>query len=136
MLGMLLVGIIFLRRDLIVRRYGCFLIHMGLRYPKNMIVLKVYQQNELYFYRILGFFCNNVYLQKHIMVTPFWCKYKTIIYYLPSQESLIFFRIINILRRVILELLVRVIVESEFFLIHIVDVVFLILKVTFLEKFY
>ena len=70
------------------------------------------------------------------MVIFFWCKYKTIKYFLHSQGSLIYFRIINILRKVFLELLVRVIVESEFFLIHIVDVVFLILKVTFLEKFY
>ena len=109
---------------------------MGLRYTKNMFVLKVYQQTELYFYRISGFVCNNVYLQKHIMVIRFWCKYKTIIYFLHGQGSLIYFRFINIMHRVFLELLVRVIVESEFFPIHIVDVVFLILKATFLEKFF
>ena len=36
---------------------------------------------------------------------------------------------------VFLELLVLVTVEFVFFQVHIVDVVFLILKVTFLEKF-
>ena len=109
---------------------------MGLRYPKNMFVLKVYQQNVFYFCRILGFFCNNVYLQKHIVVTLFWCKYKTIKCFLHSQGNLIYFRITNILFMLFLELLMRVIVEFVFFLIRIVDGVFLIQKVTFLEKFY
>ena len=89
---------------------------------QKYVLLRVYQQNELYFYRILGFFCNNVCLQKHIMVILFWCKYKTIKHSFHSEGSLIYFRIVNILRKVFLELLVRVIVESEFFLIHIVDV--------------
>ena len=70
------------------------------------------------------------------MVIFFWCKYKTIKNFSHSHGSLIYFWIVNILRKVFLELLVRVTEESQFFLIHIVDVVFLILKVTFLEKFY
>ena len=37
---------------------------------------------------------------------------------------------------VFLELLVRVIVESVFFRVHIIGVVFLVLIITFLEKFY
>ena len=68
---MVQVDSIFLRQGLIVRRCGYFLIHMGLRYPKNMFVLKVYQQNVLYFRRIWGFFCNNVCPQKHIVVILF-----------------------------------------------------------------
>ena len=133
---MVLVGSIYLRQGLIVRHCGYFLIHMVLRYPKNMFILKVYRQNVLYFCRIWVFFCNNVYLQKRIMVILFWCKYKTIKSFLRSQENLIYFLIINILRRVFLVLLMRVIVRFVFFPIRIVDVVFLIQKVTFLEKFY
>ena len=107
---------------------------MGLRYPKNMFFLKVYQQKVLYVYRISGFVYNNAYLQKHIMVILFWCKYKTIRYFFHNQGNLIYFQIINILRRVFLELLVLAIVKSGFFLVHIVDVMFLILKIIFLEK--
>ena len=109
---------------------------MGLRYPKNMFVLKVCRQNVLYFYRIWGFFYNNVCLQKHIMVILFWCKYRTIKCFLHSQENLICFLIISILRKVFLVLLVRVIIAFVFVLIRIVDEVFLIQKVTFVGKFY
>ena len=66
----------------------------------------------------------------------FWCKYKTIKRFLRNQENLICFLIINILLRVFLILLMRVIVRFVFFLIRIVDVVFLNQKVTFLEKFF
>ena len=107
---------------------------MGLRYPKNLFVLKVYQQNVLCFCKIWGFFCNNVCPQKHIVVILFCCKYKIIKCFLHSQGNLIYFRITNILRMVVLELLMRVIVEFAFFLIRIVDGVFLIQKETFLEK--
>ena len=133
---MVLVNSTFLRQGLIVRRCGYFLIHMGLRYPKNMFVLRVYQQNVLYFYRIWEFFNNNVYLQKHIVVILFWYKYKTIKCFLCNQGNLICFRITNILRRVILELLMRVIVKSVFFIIRIVGEVFRVQKRTFLEEFY
>ena len=51
---------------------------MVLLYPKTMFVLRVYQQNILYFCRILGFFCNIVYLQKCIKVILFWYKCNTI----------------------------------------------------------
>ena len=97
---MVQIDSIYLRQDLTVRRCGYFLIHMGLRYPKNMFVLKVYQQNVLYFGRICGFFCNNVCLRKHIVVIFFWCKYKTIKFFPHSQGNLIYFRIKNILRMV------------------------------------
>ena len=123
-------------QGLIVQHCGYFLIHMGQRYPKNMFVLKVYRQNVLYFCRIWGFFYNNIYLQKHIMVILFWCKYKTIKNFLHNEESLIFFLIISIMRKVFLILLMRVIVSFVFFLFRIVGEVFLIQKVTFLEKFY
>ena len=62
------------------------------------------------------------------MVILFWCKYKTIKCFLRNQESLIYFQIINILRRVFLVLLMRVVVRFVFFLIRIVDEVFLFLK--------
>ena len=127
---------IYLHQGLIVRHCGFFLIHMGLRYPKNMFVLKVCQQNVLYFCRIWEFFYNNVYLQKHIMVILFWCKYKTIKCFLRNHKNLISFLIISILRKVFLVLLMRVIVRFVFFLIRIVDEVFLIQIVTFLGKFY
>ena len=133
---MVLVGSIYLRQGLIVRHCGYFLIHMVLRCPKNMFVLKVYQQNVLYFCRIWVFFCNIFYVQKRIMVIIVWCKNKTIKCFLRSQENLIYFLIIKILRRVFLILLMRVIVRFVFILIRIFDVVFLIQKVTFLEKFY
>ena len=132
----MLIGSIYLRQGLAVLHCGLFLIHMGLRYPKNMFFLKVCQQNVLCFCRIWVFFCNNVYLQKRIMVILFWCKYKTIKCFLHNQENLMYFLIINILRRVFLILLMRMIVIFVFFLIRIVGVVFLIQKVTFLEKFY
>ena len=122
----------YLLQELIVLHCGYFLIHMGLRYSKNMFVLEVYRQNVLYFYRIWGFFYNNVCLQKDIMVILFWCKYKTIKYFLRNLENLICFLIISILRRIFLVLLVRVIVGFVFFPISIVDEVFLIQKVTFL----
>ena len=107
---------------------------MGLLYLKNMFFLKVYQQNVLYFYGKLEFFYNIAYLQKHIKVILFWCKYKTIKRFLHNQGNLIYFPIINILRWVFLELLVLAIVNSVFLLVHIVDVVFVVLKVTFLGK--
>ena len=107
---MVLIGSIYLRQGLVVRHCGYFLIHMGLRYPKNMFFLKVYQQNVLCFCRIWEFFCNNVYLQKRVRVILFWCEYKTIKCFLRYQENLIYFLIINILRRVVLILLMRVIV--------------------------
>ena len=47
---------------------GNFQIHMGQVYPKNMSVLKVYAQNVPHFYRIQGFFCKVVYLQKRKMM--------------------------------------------------------------------
>ena len=106
---------------------------MGLRYPKNMFVLKVCQQNVLYFYRILGFFYNNVYLQKHRVVILFWYKYKTKKYFLRSQENLICFLTISILRRVFSILLVRVIKGFVSVLIRIIGEVFLIRRVTFLK---
>ena len=109
---------------------------MGLRYPKNKFVMKVYRQNVLYFYRIWGFFYNNVYLRKHITAILFWCKYETINCFLRNQENLIYFLILNILRKVFLVLLMRVIVRFVFFLIRIVDEVFLIQKMTFIGKFY
>ena len=112
---------IYLHRDLTVLHCAYFLIHMGLRYPKNMFVLKVCRQNVLCFYRIWGFFYNNVYLRKHKMVILFWCKYKTIKCFLRNQENLICFLIISILRKVFLVLLVRVIVGFAFFRIRIVD---------------
>ena len=49
MSGMVLVDSIYLCRGLIVQRCGYFLIHMVLVCPKNMFVLRVYQQNTLYF---------------------------------------------------------------------------------------
>ena len=70
------------------------------------------------------------------MVILFWCKYKTIKCFLHNQENLIYFLIKNILRKVLLVLLMRVIVKFVFFLIPIIDEVFLIQKVTFLGKFY
>ena len=108
---------------------------MELLYPKHIFLLKVYQQNVLYFYRLSEFFYNIVYLQKHKKVKLVWCKFKTIDCFLHNQGNLIFFRMVNILRRVFLELLLLAIVKSVFFLTHIVDVVFLILRVTFLKKF-
>ena len=51
---------------------------MGMLYPKNKFFMKVYQQNVLYFCRILGFFYNIVYLQKHIKIIFFWYKCNTI----------------------------------------------------------
>ena len=69
------------------------------------------------------------------MVIFFWCKYRTIKCFLHSQENLICFLIISILRKVFLLLLVRVIVGFVFFPIRIVDEVFLIQKVTIPEKF-
>ena len=108
---------------------------MGLMYPKNMFFGRVCQQNVLYFYRILGFFYNIFCLQKYIGVILFWCKYKTIKSFLHYQGSLIYFRIKIILRKVFLDLLVLAIVKSVFFGVHIVDVVFLVLIMTFLEKF-
>ena len=66
---------------------------------------------------------------------PFWCKYNTINCFLDSQGKLICFRKVNILHMVFLELLLRVLVEFVFFQFRIIDVVFLILIITFLEKF-
>ena len=109
---------------------------MGLLYPKNKFFVKVYPQIGLYLCRILGFFYNIVYLQKHTRVIHFWYKCKTIKCFLHNQGNLIYLRIINILHMVFLELLVRVIVKSAFFCVHIIGVVFLVLIVTFLEKFY
>ena len=60
------------------------------------------------------------------MVILFWCKYKTIIYFLRNLENLICFLIISILRKVFLVLLVRVIVRFVFFPIRIIDEVFLV----------
>ena len=65
----------------------------------------------------------------------FWYKYKTIKDFLRSQENLISFLTISILRRVFLILLVRVIVVFVSVLIRIIGEVFLIRRVTFLEKF-
>ena len=70
------------------------------------------------------------------MVILFLYKYKTIKCFRRDQENLICFLIINILRRVFLTLLVQVIVGFVSFLIRIVGEVFLIWRVTFLEKFY
>ena len=70
------------------------------------------------------------------MVILFWCKYKTINCVLRNQENLICFLIINILRKVFLALLMRVIVRFVLFLNRIVDEVFRIQKVTFLGNFY
>ena len=75
------------------------------------------------------------YLQKHIVVILFWYKYKTIKYFLRSLENLIYFQTISFLRRVFLILLVRVIVGFVSFPIRIIGEVFLIRRVTFLEKF-
>ena len=69
------------------------------------------------------------------MVILFWCKNKTIKYFLRNLENLICFLIISILRKIFLVLLVRVIVGFVFFPFRIVNEVFLIQKVTFLEKF-
>ena len=69
------------------------------------------------------------------MVILFWYKYKTKKSFHRNLENLICFLIISILRKVFLVLLVRVIVGFVFFLVPIVDEVFLIQRVTFLEKF-
>ena len=70
---------------------------MGLLYPKNKFFVKVYQQNVLYFCRILGFFYIIVSLQKHTKVILFWYKCNTLKCFLHNQGNLIYFRIINIL---------------------------------------
>ena len=75
---MVQVDSIYLHRDLNVQHCGYFLIHMVLLYSKNMFVLRVYQQNILYFCRIWGFFCNIVYLQERIKVIHFWYKCNTL----------------------------------------------------------
>ena len=106
---------------------------MGQRYPKNMFFVKVYQKNVLYFCRLLGFFYNIVYLQKHTKMI-LWYKCNTVKCFLHNQGSLIFFRIINILHMVFLEQLARVVVESAFFRVHIIGVVFLALILTFFLK--
>ena len=109
---------------------------MGLLYSKNLFFGKVYRQNVLYFCRILELFYNIFYLQKHIKVILFWCKSKTIKCFLRNQGNSIYFRIIIILHVVFLEMLVLVIEKSAFFRVHIVGVMFLVLIMTFLEKFF
>ena len=69
------------------------------------------------------------------MVILFWYKYKTIKCFLRSLKNLIYFLIVNILRRVFIILLVQVIVGFVFVLIRIVGKVFLIQRVTFPGKF-
>ena len=136
MLDMVRVDSFCLRRGLIVQHCAYFLIHMVLLYPKNKFFVRVYQQNVLYFCRLLGFFYNIVYLQKHAKVILFWYKCNTIKCFLHNKWILIYLRIISILHMVFLELLVRVIRESAFFRVHIIGVVFLVLIMTFLENFY
>ena len=108
---------------------------MGLLYPNIKIFVRLYQQKVLYFCRILRFFYNIIYLQKHTKVTLFWYKCNTIKCFLHNQGNLIYFRLMSIVHMVFLELLVRAIVESAFFRVQIIGVVFLVLIVSFLEKF-
>ena len=56
--------------------------------------------------------------------------------FLQSRKKFIFFLTTNILHKVFLILQVQVIVELVFVQIHISDEAFLVLIVTFLEKFY
>ena len=109
---------------------------MGLLHPQNNVFGRVYQQNVLYFCRILGFFYIIFCLQKHIKVIFFWYKCNTIVCSLHSQKSLISYLIIIILHKGFWVLLVQVIVKFVFFQVGIIDVVFQVLLKTIPEKFY
>ena len=129
-------GSFYLRQGLIVLHCGRFLIHMGLLYPKNKFCVRVYQQNVLYFCRILGFSYSIFCLRIHTKVILFWYRCNTIIYFLRSQENLICFLTINILHKRVLVLLEQVIVKFLYVQVRIIDGLFQVLSKTFLEKSY
>ena len=57
----------------------------GTAVSKKYVRLESVSTKCTFFYRISEFNCNNVHLQKQIMVIIFWCKYKTIRCFLHSQ---------------------------------------------------